>query len=51
VLDEADRMIEGGHFKELNYILDFIYSNRHKKSSLKMADIPGLQEGEEKYEA
>jgi len=28
VLDEADRMIEDGHFKELKYILDFIYTKR-----------------------
>ena len=25
VLDEADRMIEDGHFKELKFLLDFIY--------------------------
>ena len=28
VLDEADRMVEDGHFKELDYILNFIYTNR-----------------------
>lgn len=28
VLDEADRMIEDGHFKELEFILGYIYSNR-----------------------
>ncbi len=28
VLDEADRMIEDGHFKEMKYILDFIYRRR-----------------------
>ena len=29
VFDEADRMIEGGHFKELTSILEYIYFNRH----------------------
>lgn len=28
VLDEADRMIEDGHFKEMKYILDYVYSKR-----------------------
>ena len=28
VLDEADRMIEDGHFKELKLLLDFIYTKR-----------------------
>jgi hypothetical protein len=28
VLDEADRMIADGHFKELNSILSFIYTKR-----------------------
>jgi|LauGreDrversion4_2_1035121.scaffolds.fasta_scaffold147771_2 ATP-dependent RNA helicase DDX24/MAK5 len=28
VLDEADRMIDDGHFKELKLILDFIYTKR-----------------------
>ena len=28
VLDEADRMIADGHFKELRLILDFIYKKR-----------------------
>src|SRR5688500_17551332 len=28
VLDEADRMIEDGHFKELHYILNYIYTKR-----------------------
>jgi ATP-dependent RNA helicase DDX24/MAK5 len=28
VLDEADRMVEVGHFKEMNLILDFIYIKR-----------------------
>lgn len=27
-LDEADRMIEDGHFKELKLLLDFIYNKR-----------------------
>jgi len=33
VLDEADRMVEIGHFKEMNYILDFVYI---KKEELEM---------------
>jgi superfamily II DNA/RNA helicase len=28
VLDEADRMIEDGHFKELGFILNYIYTKR-----------------------
>jgi len=28
VLDEADRMIADGHFKELEYILSHIYTRR-----------------------
>ncbi len=28
VLDEADRMIEDGHFKELKLLLEFIYTKR-----------------------
>ena len=28
VLDEADRMIADGHFKEMNQILDHIYTKR-----------------------
>jgi ATP-dependent RNA helicase DDX24/MAK5 len=28
VLDEADRMIEDGHFKELKLLLNFIYTKR-----------------------
>lgn len=28
VLDEADRMIEDGHFQELKLILDYIYTKR-----------------------
>jgi len=28
VLDEADRMIADGHFKELHKILDYIYHKR-----------------------
>ncbi|CAI2387485.1 unnamed protein product [Moneuplotes crassus] len=30
VLDEADRMVEIGHFKEMNFILDFIYIKREE---------------------
>lgn len=28
VLDEADRMIEDGHFKEMKLLLDFVYTQR-----------------------
>jgi superfamily II DNA/RNA helicase len=36
VLDEADRMIADGHFKELKFILDHIYTKRveFKKQAL-----------------
>ena len=36
VLDEADRMIEDGHFKELKLLLDFVYTKRveYKKQKL-----------------
>lgn len=36
VLDEADRMIEDGHFKEMNLILDFVYSKRVEYKKLKI---------------
>lgn len=41
VLDEADRMIEDGHFKELKLILDFIYTKRveYKKEAISMGKI------------
>ena len=37
VLDEADRMVADGHFKEMHKILEFIYSKRVeiKKNNLK----------------
>ena len=36
VLDEADRMIEDGHFKEMKMILDYVYTKRveYKKQGL-----------------
>ena len=36
VLDEADRMIEDGHFKEMKMILDFVYNKRveYKKQGI-----------------
>ena len=38
VLDEADRMIADGHFKEMREILAYIYSERvSKKSKLERA--------------
>lgn len=30
VLDEADRMVEIGHFREMNFILDYIYLKREE---------------------
>lgn len=36
VLDEADRMIEDGHFKEMKFILDYIYSKRVEFKKLKL---------------
>lgn len=35
VLDEADRMIEDGHFKEMRYILDYVYRRRVELRKLK----------------
>ena len=34
VLDEADRMLEDGHFRELKYILNFIYVTKAKHLKL-----------------
>lgn len=44
VLDEADRMIEDGHFKELHYILNYIYTKRveikqNKRNHVKLEDL------------
>lgn len=36
VLDEADRMIEDGHFKEMKLILDFVYGKRVEYKKLKI---------------
>ncbi|CDW75544.1 atp-dependent rna helicase ddx24 [Stylonychia lemnae] len=36
VLDEADRMIEDGHFKEMKYILDYVYSKRVEFKKLRI---------------
>jgi ATP-dependent RNA helicase DDX24/MAK5 len=36
VLDEADRMIEDGHFKEMKYILDYIYSKLVEYKKMKL---------------
>jgi hypothetical protein len=46
-LDEADRMIEDGHFKEMKFILDFIYQKRveYKKNRLhKLNGKPAMDE-------
>jgi ATP-dependent RNA helicase DDX24/MAK5 len=42
VLDEADRMIEDGHFKEMKLILDFVYNKRveYKKQGLSKNRLP-----------
>lgn len=50
VLDEADRMIADGHFKEMNMILDHIYTKRvqFKREALerqKSAKNPGKKTG------
>lgn len=34
VIDEADRMIEVGHFKELHNILGFVYARRNEKKQV-----------------
>ncbi len=34
VLDEADRMLEDGHFRELGYILNFLYFSKAKHLGL-----------------
>ena len=39
VLDEADRMIEDGHFKEMKLILDYIYSKRVEFKKLKLLKL------------
>jgi len=42
VLDEADRMIEDGHFKELKLLLEFIYTKRveYKKQDIGKSKKP-----------
>ena len=42
ILDEADRMIEDGHFKELKLLLDFIYTKRveYKKQDIGKSRAP-----------
>jgi DEAD/DEAH box helicase len=49
VLDEADRMIEDGHFKEMKLILDFIYNKRveYRKQALGKLKAP-VEEDPEK---
>jgi len=36
VLDEADRMIEDGHFKEMKFILEYVYSKRVEFKKLRL---------------
>lgn len=50
VLDEADRMIADGHFKEMRDILAHIYTQRLKMKTGKKGNIPkgaGIREGAE----
>lgn len=47
VLDEADRMIEDGHFKEMKYILDFVYSKRVEYKKLKLTKAKKSEDTEE----
>ena len=46
VLDEADRMIEDGHFKEMKLLLDFVYTKRveYKKAFLDNLKNPKIAE-------
>lgn len=55
VLDEADRMIEDGHFKELKLLLDFIYTKRvefRKTANLKArlaTEAPAIKDSKRLY--
>lgn len=50
VLDEADRMIEDGHFKEMKLILDFIYNKRVEYKKQGMAKYKVQEEKPEEDE-
>lgn len=39
VLDEADRMIDDGHFRELGDILRFVYENRVEMKKQRIEEI------------
>jgi hypothetical protein len=47
VLDEADRMIADGHFRELRLILDFIYQKRVEYKKLQKGQKKELREDHE----
>lgn len=47
VLDEADRMIEDGHFKEMKLILDYVYSKRVEFKKLKLLKAQNKKKGED----
>ena len=45
VLDEADRMIADGHFKEMRDILAHIYTRRLQlKTAKKVGKLPGVKD-------
>lgn len=50
VLDEADRMIEDGHFKEMKYILDFIYRKRVENKKIKIMRTKEVDINDEDYQ-
>ena len=50
VLDEADRMIEDGHFKELKLILEYVYTKRveYKQHALNKDKVLAPEEMDKK---
>jgi superfamily II DNA/RNA helicase len=38
-VDEADRIIEDGHFKEMEFILGYIYKNRVQFKKEKIEEL------------
>lgn len=50
VLDEADRMIEDGHFKEMRLLLEFIYTKRveYKKAAIDKGRANKTEENDDK---
>ncbi len=49
VIDEGDRMVESGHFRELQNILDFVYYADKGKKVQKKEEIPALAEGAKEF--